>query len=74
MMAEQPSLRYFQLNVNYKECHNSIVGVLLLSQSTITLLKQYTHTGSDKCKVVIFFVNVLPPPDNALQSLFIYKC
>lgn len=36
-MAEQPSLRYF--NVNYKECYNSIVGVLLLSQNTIKLFK-----------------------------------
>lgn len=33
------SLRYFKLDVNYKECHNSIVGILLLSLNTITLFK-----------------------------------
>lgn len=37
MMAKKPSPRYFKLDVNYKECFNSIVGVL--SQNTITLFK-----------------------------------
>lgn len=36
IVAEQPSLRNYKLDVNYKECHNSIVGVLFLCQNAIT--------------------------------------
>lgn len=34
-MAAQPSLGNYKLDVNYKECHNNIVGVLFLCQNAI---------------------------------------